>query len=107
MPRERFEVTGVDRSGYLYVSPDTPWPEDSQEIVDRVPDGQYVQVISSPARWQDFEPVLKTSRKAATVDLKRVNELRYAVSHFRRQILPRDTDALRRFRDRLRMRLNA
>jgi len=67
--------------------------------------GHYVQVISSRDRWPDFEPVLKTAREAATADLKRVNEVRNAVFHFRRQILPRDTDALRRFRDRLRMRM--
>ena len=68
--------------------------------------GQYVQVISNRKRWQVFEAVLKTSREAATADLRRINDLRNAVFHFRRQILPRDTDALRRFRDRLRMRIN-
>lgn len=69
--------------------------------------GQYVSVISNRNRWQDFEPVLRTSREAAGADLRRVNDLRNAVFHFRRQILPRDTDVLRRYRDRLRMRLNA
>jgi hypothetical protein len=68
---------------------------------------QYVQVISNRDRWQGFEPVLKTSREAANADLRRINELRNTVFHFRRQVLPRDTDALRRYRDRLRMRLNA
>lgn len=68
---------------------------------------QYVRVIVSRKRWQDFESVLRTSRDAVTIDLNRINNLRNAVFHFRRQILPRDTDTLRRYRDRLRMRLNA
>ena len=69
--------------------------------------GHYVQTISNRERWQNFEPVFRTPREAVSGDLKRCNDLRNAVFHFRRQIVPRDTDVLRRFRDRLRMRLNA
>jgi hypothetical protein len=35
-------------------------------------------------------------------DFGEVNELRNIVFHFRRGIIPKDTDRLRRFRDRLR-----
>lgn len=69
--------------------------------------GHYVDVISNRDRWQDFKPILRTKRAAATTDLKRINALRNDVFHFRRQILPRDTDVLRRFRDRIRVRINA
>ena len=69
--------------------------------------GHYVQTISNRGRWPDFEPALKTSREAVTADLRNINELRNAIFHFRRQIIPRDTDDLRRHRDRLRMRMNA
>ena len=35
-------------------------------------------------------------------DFAEVAELRNAIAHFRRQITPRETDRLRRFRDKLR-----
>jgi CBS domain-containing protein len=66
---------------------------------------QYVQVITDTKRWPAFELLFKTSRDAANVDLRKINELRNDVFHFRRQITTRDTDVMRRFRDRLRMRI--
>jgi len=69
--------------------------------------GHYVQTISNKVRWPDFEPVFKTSRETVNIDLRDINELRNDVFHFRRQIIPRDTDDLRRHRERLRMRMNA
>lgn len=41
-------------------------------------------------------------RELVDADFGDVNELRNVVFHFRRSIKPKDTDRLRRFRDRLR-----
>ena len=41
-------------------------------------------------------------RELVNADFAEVNELRNIVFHFRRGITPKDTDRLRRFRDRLR-----
>jgi hypothetical protein len=41
-------------------------------------------------------------RELVNADFGEVNELRNIVFHFRRGITPKDTDRLRRFRDRLR-----
>ena len=41
-------------------------------------------------------------RELVDADFGDVNELRNVVFHFRRGITPKDTDRLRRFRDRLR-----
>ncbi len=40
VPRELAEPTVEDgvQSGYLYVSPDAPWPDDEADIIDRIPD---------------------------------------------------------------------
>ena len=41
-------------------------------------------------------------RELVDADFADVNELRNTVFHFRRGITPKDTDRLRRFRDKLR-----
>ncbi len=63
---------------------------------------QYRTLICSEANWPRFEPVFDTMRELLNADLGEVNELRNIVFHFRRGITPKDTDRLRRFRDRLR-----
>ena len=68
---------------------------------------QYVEVITDRSRWPIFELFFRTTRDSVRVDLTGINELRNVVFHFRRQVVPRDTDVLRRFRDRFRMRMNA
>ena len=49
-----------------------------------------------------FEPMFATMRELVDADFSHINELRNVVFHFRRGITPKDTDRLRRFRDRLR-----
>jgi CBS domain-containing protein len=63
---------------------------------------QYRTLICSESNWPRFEPVFDTEREIKNVDFGEVNELRNIVFHFRRGITPKDTDRLRRFRDRLR-----
>jgi len=63
---------------------------------------QYRMLICSEANWPRFEPVFDTMRELLNADFGEVNELRNIVFHFRRGITPKDTDRLRRFRDRLR-----
>ena len=63
---------------------------------------QYRTLICSEANWPSFEPVFDTIRELLDADFDKVNELRNIVFHFRRGITPKDTDCLRRFRDRLR-----
>ncbi|MEX2309818.1 MAG: CBS domain-containing protein [Pirellulales bacterium] len=63
---------------------------------------QYRSLICCEANWPRFEPVFDTMRELVTADFGDVNELRNVVFHFRRGITPKDTDRLRRFRDRLR-----
>jgi hypothetical protein len=41
-------------------------------------------------------------REVVNADLGEINDLRNTIFHFRRGISPRDTDRLRRFRDKLR-----
>ena len=67
--------------------------------------GQYVGLITNKSRWPQFEQLFRSTRDATLVDLNRVNDLRNVVFHFRRQVTTRDTDRMRRFRDRLRMRM--
>ena len=62
----------------------------------------YGQVIASQDRWPDFEPVFARQRELVVADLDAVNGLRNVVFHFRRTVTNRDTDRLRRFRDKLR-----
>lgn len=63
---------------------------------------QYRMLICSEANWPRFEPVFDTMRELVDGDFAEINELRNVVFHFRRRITPKDTDRLRRFRDRLR-----
>lgn len=63
---------------------------------------QYRTLICSDANWPRFEPVFDTMRELLNADFTEVNECRNIVFHFRRGITPKDTDRLRRFRDKLR-----
>jgi len=63
---------------------------------------QYRTLICSEDNWPRFAPVFATMRELVDADFAEVNELRNTVFHFRRSIKPKDTDRLRRFRDRLR-----
>jgi CBS domain-containing protein len=63
---------------------------------------QYREVIFNDAHWPRFKPVFSQMREMVMADFERINTLRNEVFHFKRKIGPRDTDRLRRFRDRLR-----
>lgn len=63
---------------------------------------QYKSVICSESNWPRFQPVFDTMRELVDADFDDVNKIRNIVFHFRRSITPRDTDRLRRFRDKLR-----
>jgi hypothetical protein len=63
---------------------------------------QYSTLICNKHNWDLFKPMFDTMRELVNADFGEVNELRNTVFHFRRAIAPRDTDRLRRFRDRLR-----
>lgn len=63
---------------------------------------QYKTLICTKANWSSFEPVFDTMRELVDSDFGEISELRNAIVHFRRQITPRETDRLRRFRDKLR-----
>jgi len=63
---------------------------------------QYKRLICSKSSWLFFKPVFDTMRELVDADFGDVNELRNIVFHFRRGIMPKDTDRLHRFRDRLR-----
>ena len=63
---------------------------------------QYRTLICCEANWPRFTPVFDTVRELVDADFEEVNKLRNVVFHFRRGITPKDTDRLRRFRDRLR-----
>lgn len=63
---------------------------------------QYRTLICSKSNWPAFEGVFATMRELVDADFADINELRNIVFHFRRGITPKDTDRLRRFRDRLR-----
>ena len=63
---------------------------------------QYTTIVCSEKNWPRFEPIFDTMREIIENDFKEVNQLRNVVFHFRRGITPKDTDRLRRFRDRLR-----
>ena len=72
------------------------------ESVEEFTFSQYKELICSKNNWDVFEPMFDTIRELASADFGKVNELRNIVFHFRRGITPKDTDRLRRFRDRLR-----
>lgn len=63
---------------------------------------QYTSIVCSEANWPKFEPLFDTMRELIEKDFNEINGLRNVVFHFRRGITPKDTDRLRRFRDRLR-----
>lgn len=63
----------------------------------------YLEIVCSKKRWPRFEPLFISPRELVQADMKQVNDLRNVVFHFRRQITTRDTDRMRRFRDKLRV----
>lgn len=63
---------------------------------------QYRSLICAESNWTRFEPVFATMRELLEADLGEVNQIRNAVFHFRRAITPKDTDRLRRFREKIR-----
>jgi CBS domain-containing protein len=63
---------------------------------------QYREVIFNESQWPRFQPIFSQMREIMMADFERINTLRNEVFHFKRKIGPRDTDRLRRFRDRLR-----
>ncbi|MGH7914103.1 MAG: CBS domain-containing protein [Candidatus Binataceae bacterium] len=63
---------------------------------------QYRTLICCEDNWPRFQPLFATMRELVDADFGEINELRNIVFHFRRGITPKDTDRLRRFRDRLR-----
>jgi hypothetical protein len=63
---------------------------------------QYREVMFNARQWPRFQPVFSQMREIMMADFERINTLRNEVFHFKRKIGPRDTDRLRRFRDRLR-----
>ena len=96
---KRHEVAAVQRAARLLreagrVRPLTA-PEDFTF-------SQYKAVICSEANWPRFQPVFDTPRELVDADFEDTNKIRNVVFHFRRSITPRDTDRLRRFRDKLR-----
>lgn len=63
---------------------------------------QYRSLMCSKSTWPKFEPLFQTKREVVNNDLEDITKLRNVVFHFRRGITNRDTDRLRRFRDKLR-----
>lgn len=63
---------------------------------------QYREVIFNKEHWPRFEALFGSPRDLLNIDFEKINDLRNIVFHFRRGITPRDTDRLRRFRDKLR-----
>jgi len=81
----------------MYLPPNTKLPQGLKEFTFT----QYKSLICARSNWSNFEPVFDTRRDLVVADFGEVNELRNDVFHFRRGITPKDTDRLRRFRDRL------
>jgi hypothetical protein len=63
---------------------------------------QYRSLICCETNWPRFEALFGAMREVVNADLGEINDLRNTIFHFRRGISPRDTDRLRRFRDKLR-----
>lgn len=84
--------------GRMHMPPNSTPPESLEEFTF----SQYKSLICTKSNWPTFEPVFDTVRELVDADFGEVNELRNIVFHFRRGITPKDTDRLRRFRDRLR-----
>lgn len=94
----------VDSSGLallisgMQLPPNSKPPKELEEFTFN----QYKSLICTKGNWPTFEPVFDTMRELVNADFGEVNDLRNIVFHFRRGITPKDTDRLRRFRDRLR-----
>lgn len=82
----------------MQLPPDTRRPSKLEEFTFI----QYKTLICTKGNWPAFEPVFDTMRELVDSDFGEVSEVRNAIVHFRRQITPRETDRLRRFRDKLR-----
>jgi CBS domain-containing protein len=63
---------------------------------------QYRGVIFDADHWPRFDQVFRQRREILLHDFARINDLRNTVFHFRRCIVAKDTDLLRRFRNKLR-----
>lgn len=63
---------------------------------------QYREVVFNLKNWSRFEQVFDLPRELLILDFEKINDLRNIVFHFKRGVTPRDTDRLRRFRDKLR-----
>ena len=82
----------------LTLPPNTRRPANLEEFTFN----QYSLLICSKNNWETFQPLFDTTRELVNADFAEVNELRNIVFHFRRGITPKDTDRLRRFRERMR-----
>jgi hypothetical protein len=63
---------------------------------------QYRGVIFDANHWPRFEQAFQKRREILLHEFGRINDLRNAVFHFRRRVVAKDTDLLRRFRNKLR-----
>jgi hypothetical protein len=88
----------VEMIGGMHLPPNARPPEKLEDFTFN----QYKMLICGKSNWLLFEPVFDTMRELVDVDFNDINELRNIVFHFRRGITPKDTDRLRRFRDKLR-----
>lgn len=84
--------------GAMHLPPNARPPEKLEEFTFN----QYKMLICGKSNWPLFEPLFDTMRELVDADFNDINELRNIVFHFRRGITPKDTDRLRRFRDKLR-----
>ncbi|MCA9249519.1 MAG: CBS domain-containing protein [Phycisphaerales bacterium] len=84
--------------GNMHTPPNAKTPQ----LLEEFTFSQYKSLICTKTNWPTFEPVFDSVRELVDADFGDVNELRNIVFHFRRGITPKDTDRLRRFRDRLR-----
>ena len=82
----------------MNLPPNSRRPSDLEEFTFN----QYSSLICNKNNWDLFQPLFDSTRELVNADFGEVNELRNIVFHFRRGITPKDTDRLRRFRDRLR-----
>lgn len=82
----------------MHLPPNARPPESLEEFTFN----QYKTLICSKHNWPRFEPLFGSQRELVDADFADINDLRNIVFHFRRGITPKDTDRLRRFRDKLR-----
>ena len=82
----------------MNLPPNSRRPSDLEEFTFN----QNSSLICNKNNWDLFQPLFDSTRELVNADFGEVNELRNIVFHFRRGITPKDTDRLRRFRDRLR-----